>query len=172
MRSSRKYADPYRFSINLSCALAVIWKSKIRFSSFTLGHLCGIDRTENNILSSLSLHGLNPHMYTCVYVYVRARASPLAQETVVSPRGYFIQPHEREAQDVIARVYIGGGTMEGPSDWGRIGIEATRASPSIRRRSDTRDSNLPTTFRMHYLPSRIHTHIIWTWMVLFLPDFG
>jgi len=36
------------------------------------------------------------------------RASSLVQETVVSPRGYFVQPNEREAQDVIARVYIRG----------------------------------------------------------------
>lgn len=65
-----------------------------------------------------------------------------------------------------ARIYRrrdGGGS--GPSDWGRIGIEATRLHPSgdgPTAASDTRDSNLPTTFRMHYLPSRVHTHIIWT----------
>lgn len=62
----------------------------------------------------------------------------LARVRVVSQRGYFIQPNEREAQDVIVRVYIGGGTAEDQALGLRKNRDRGYASPSIRRRSDRR----------------------------------
>lgn len=68
----------------------------------------------------------------------RVREFARARNCRLSPRGYFIQPNEREAQDVIARVYIGEGTAEERALGLRKNRDRGYASPSIRRRSDRR----------------------------------
>lgn len=102
-----------------------------------------IDRTENNILSILSPRGLRN-------ICVRARNCRSRGVTLYS------RMKESRARRVCVKE---GWWTSGPRIEEEWEIEATRLHPSDDGpASDTRDSNLPTTFRMHYLLSSTHAY--------------